>query len=149
METAFADIVMIRFLQPGGYLELHEFTFPFHCDDGSCDLGNPFMHWSVLFNQGAAKAGVDMEQCANLDPWLREAGFTEVTKHRLRMPFTGWPEDPLEKKLGEFYGRTFDWGVSIALLTRRLGWSEESAQVFLADVRKEAVKKSNHVYIPL
>ncbi|KAF2802747.1 S-adenosyl-L-methionine-dependent methyltransferase [Mytilinidion resinicola] len=137
------------FLNPGGYLELHEFTFPFHCDDGTATAENPMMQWSIYFNEAAAKGGVDMEQCARLDPLLREAGFVEVTKRRLRLPFTGWSEDPNEKEYGAFYGKAFDWGVCVALLTRRLGWSRERAEVFLMEARKDAADVGVHAYIPL
>ncbi|KAF2192702.1 S-adenosyl-L-methionine-dependent methyltransferase [Zopfia rhizophila CBS 207.26] len=136
-------------LKPGGYLELHEFTFPFHCDDDTAPPENPMMVWSRLFNEGCAKAGVEIEQCANLDPWLREAGFVDVTKLHKRQPFNGWSDDPDERCRGIFYSKIFDWGVSMALLTRRLGWTREAAELFLVDVRKAAADTRVHTYIPL
>ncbi|OCL02528.1 S-adenosyl-L-methionine-dependent methyltransferase [Glonium stellatum] len=138
-----------EFLKPGGYLELHEFTFPFHCDDGTATAENPMMQWSIYFNQAAARGGVDMEICERLDPLLRDAGFVDVAKRRLRLPFTGWSEDPNEREYGAFYGRIFDWGVSLALFTRRLGWSRERAELFLVDARKDAANIGVHAYIPL
>ncbi|OCK78488.1 S-adenosyl-L-methionine-dependent methyltransferase [Lepidopterella palustris CBS 459.81] len=137
------------YLKPGGYLEIHEFTFPFHCDDGTAGPENPMMQWSMYFNEACAKGGVDIEQCANLDPWLREAGFVDVTKLHLKVGFSGWSQDPEMRRISKFYGKIFDWGVSMALLTRRLGWSREKAEVFLADVRKDAADTGVHAYIPL
>ncbi|KAF2461446.1 S-adenosyl-L-methionine-dependent methyltransferase [Lineolata rhizophorae] len=138
-----------HYLKPGGYLELHEFTFPFHCDDGTAGPDSPMVQWSRHFNAAAAKGGVDMETPARLDPLLREAGFVDVTKLRLRLPFTGWSDDPEEKRYGAFYGKIFDWGVSVALFTRRLGWSREAVELFLVDVRKNAADTRVHAYIPL
>ncbi|KAF2494941.1 S-adenosyl-L-methionine-dependent methyltransferase [Lophium mytilinum] len=137
------------FLNPGGYLELHEFTFPFGCDDGTATAESPMVQWSMYCNQAAAKAGVDMEISARMEPLLREAGFVEITKTRLRLPFTGWSEDPREREYGEHYGKIFDWGVTVGMFTRRLGWSRERAEVFLMEARKDAANIGVHAYIPL
>ncbi|KAF2834590.1 S-adenosyl-L-methionine-dependent methyltransferase [Patellaria atrata CBS 101060] len=137
------------YLNPSGYLEIHEFTFPFHCDDGTAGPDSPMMQWSIHFNQAAAKRGVDMEICAQLDPLLREAGFVNITKTRLRLPFTGWSDDPDEKRYGAFYGRTFDWGVSMGLFMNSLGWSRERAEGFVTAAKEDARDVDMHAYIPL
>lgn len=136
-------------LAPGGYLELHEFTFPFRCDDETAAPDNPMMEWSRLFSEACAKASVDMGLCARLDPLLRDAGFAEVTKVRKRQAFGGWSEDRDEREGGTFYGRVFDWSISMALFIRRLGWKREEVELFLMDVRKAAADPGCHVYIPV
>lgn len=107
------------------------------------------MKWSQYFNEAASKGGVDMLKPSTLEPELAAAGFTNITKLRLRLPFTGWSEDPNEKRYGTFYGKVFDWGVSLGLFTQRLGWTREEAEMFLVDVRREAHDIGVHAYIPL
>ena len=65
------------------------------------------------------------------------------------MPVGTWPKDPKLKEIGLFEREHMLAAVepfTLALLTRVLGWSVESTQVFMMNVRKEFQDRQNHVY---
>lgn len=80
------------------------------------------MQWSAYFAEAASQGGVDMQQPGHLEPLLRSAGFIDITKLRLRLPFTAWGGE-CEAAYGAHYGRIFDWAVSLAPFEKRSGWA--------------------------
>jgi hypothetical protein len=83
---------------------------------------------------------------------LAERGFSNVKEDIYKWPSNTWPRDPKFKEIGMWTLANIDAGVegiSMALLTRGLGWTMEEVQVFLVDVRKDMRNKSIHSYWPL
>ena len=104
---------------------------------------------------------------------LIEAGFDDVVEVRYKWPQNRWPKDKKLKELGELHCYSYDqprtstdysdmvgmWmhenfstglaGLSMAVFTRGLGWSQEELEVFLADVRKSMKDPNVHGYYPM
>ena len=60
-----------------------------------------------------------------------------------------WAKDPKMRELGRYQQVNLIEALeaySLALFTRVLGWSNEKVQVFFADVRKEIMDRSLHLY---
>lgn len=80
------------------------------------------------------------------------AGFTKVTVHHYKWPTNRWPKDKGHKLIGLWtlanVGGGLE-GLSMALLTRGLGWSREKVLAYLTDVRKDLHDPKIHAYWPM
>jgi len=34
--------------------------------------------------------------------WMKDAGFVDVTETRIKVPITGWSDDPRQREIGRF-----------------------------------------------
>lgn len=140
---------ILRFNKPDGYVELHEFDFTVHCDDGSLPADSTLAQWVDLIGGAAAKAGFPPDVTPKLPGMLRDAGYVDVVARGVKWPINPWPRDPKHKELGRWAHENFRLaceGMSLALLTRVEGWSVEEVQVFLAKLRGDLQNRKYHAY---
>jgi hypothetical protein len=81
--------------------------------------------------------------------WMRDAGFVDVTETRVKVPLTGWSEDPKMKDIGRFNHVAIDQGLegyALFMLTSIMGWSVDECTAFVAKFRKAMKSKKNHPY---
>ena len=73
----------------------------------------------------------------------------DIKDYTYKLPINSWPKDPRLKEAGTCMCINYVEGyeaISIALLTRALGWTHLEFSVFMAKVRKELVDRSIHCY---
>jgi SAM-dependent methyltransferase len=136
-----------RCLAPGGWLEMQDADFPARCADSSL-AGTPLDQWYNYIVAGGAAMGRNLSMVRLYRGWLEEIGFVNVQERFFRWPINTWPRDPHLKKLGFWFQHDLlelMTGLKTAL-TRGLGWSQEKAEVFLVDVRKDVKDRNIHAY---
>jgi len=136
-------------LEPGGYLEIIDSTFPVLCDDDSLPADSAFLEWSNLMAEASEKLGRSANLAPSYPTWLEEAGFTEITTRTFKWPSNRWPRDQKYKEIGAWTLTALDAGLeglAMALFTRGLGWTQEQVLAFAASARKDMRNTSIHAY---
>ncbi|KAL1842264.1 hypothetical protein VTJ49DRAFT_5649 [Mycothermus thermophilus] len=139
-------------LNPGGYLELADITFPAMCDDGTLSPDSALLKWNELSVKAADLLNHSIESCKHYKRQMEEAGFVNVVEKLYKWPINSWPKDPKYKEIGAYTEQNFVnglYGLSVALFTRALGWSAEELQVFLEEVKKDLRNRHIHAYWPI
>jgi hypothetical protein len=138
-----------RFLEDGGYLEFHDIDFVIRCDDGTLAPDSALSKWHDYMHEGASRAGFPLDAVSKVPDMMRDAGFADVISVPIKWPINTWPRDPKHKQLGQWAMENFCWGcesMSLALLTRALGWSLEEVRVFMTQVRQDLRNRKIHAY---
>lgn len=136
-------------LKPDGWLELHEIQFPIRCDDESVTEDSPLRKWSVLVKEAAAKGGIDALASDKFSRQMEERGFVNVNEQYLKWAVNTWPKGEKQKLVGRLQFENFNRGLqgfSLALLTKVLGWSKDSFDLFLTEVRNDITDRRRHYY---
>ncbi|EOD51934.1 S-adenosyl-L-methionine-dependent methyltransferase [Neofusicoccum parvum] len=139
-------------LNPGGWLELREITFPWGSADGTAVADSPLLDWSEKVRLGAAKAGIDTTACASFEGHLQSIGFVHIRKETPSWPLGPWPRGSREKKMGAYALENLESGlhaVSSAVFSRYLDMSTESIELSLMEARKDLHDPTKHFYAPL
>jgi hypothetical protein len=156
MITCFKDVSNIftsayDTLRPGGWLEMQDICLPILSDDGSIE-GTALQRWCTLVLEASARVGRSWSQSQRYTSALREARFTEIHHVRYQWPLGPWPKGRREKELGVWCRENFLQGlqgISMAVLTRGLGWSAPEVEVLLAEIRTGLLTEPIHAYIPV
>lgn len=83
---------------------------------------------------------------------MADAGFIDIVEIPFMWPQNRWPKDKHFKELGLWTRENFTSGaeaMSLALLTRGLGWTREEVVVFVARVKNDMRDPRIHAYWPL
>ncbi|CZT49179.1 related to methyltransferase [Rhynchosporium secalis] len=142
----------LEFLNPGGWLEVKDIKFPIEDNGESFGEECAVKRWSDLILEGTVNLGRPCDSAKDYKRQLEEAGFEDVVEVRYKWPQNRWPKDRKMKELGMWMHENFSTGLaglSMAVFTRGLGWSQEELQVFLTDVRKSMKDPSVHGYYPI
>jgi hypothetical protein len=81
--------------------------------------------------------------------WLANAGFVDIVEKKYKWPANRWPKDKKYKELGAWSLTALDGGLeglTLALFTRGLSWSQEETLAFCALVRRELRNPRIHAY---
>ncbi|KND92589.1 hypothetical protein TOPH_02811, partial [Tolypocladium ophioglossoides CBS 100239] len=129
-------------LEPGGYFEIQDHLYPlFGNDRNDGKFEKTHLHeWSVNMVEAAKRSGRPIDVAPRFTKILEDAGFIAVTEETRPVPIGGWPRDPTLKLIGRIVGEMLTdnlEGISSALFTRNLKWTEEEMRVYLARVRKD------------
>ena len=138
------------YMKPGGWLEMQELQLPCQCDDGSATRESPFIDWSHKLMEAATNVSIDTLACEKFEDQLTRQGFINIKHESIKWPIGPWAKGKKEKELGMWMlENTLQGlqGLSMALLTRHLGWSPEAVELFLVGVRKQMFDRSSHVYV--
>ncbi|MBE3043029.1 hypothetical protein IMZ48_10745 [Candidatus Bathyarchaeota archaeon] len=139
-------------LEPGGYLELQDYHFPYASDDGTLKKDNILFRVSSLVIDAAATAGRPIDCTPDYKSLLEKKGFVDVVERCFKWPLNDWPRDPHHKELGNWQRETLHAGVEgliMALFTRYLGWAKEEVLVAGAQFRAALKDRSVHAYVPM
>ncbi|KAH8692097.1 S-adenosyl-L-methionine-dependent methyltransferase [Talaromyces proteolyticus] len=139
-------------LNPGGYMELADISFPARVDDDSYPENSALRRWSDLMLESAKKLGRYANSAALYKRQMIDAGFVDVVETIYPWPTNHWPKDPKLKELGRWVLQDVGYnlsGISMALFTRGLRWTAAEVEVFLVDVRKEFKDAKIHCYFPI
>ncbi|KAH0436351.1 methyltransferase domain-containing protein [Colletotrichum camelliae] len=136
-------------LEPGGYLEVQDSRWPLTSDDGSLTESHSVMKWTRMLTEATDMIGRPMNITETFDVIMRKVGFEDVRKTRIRFPMSPWPKDPKLKDMGLWTQASLLPGIegmSLALMTREMGWSKEETLILCAEVRKELKDPKIHAY---
>ncbi|KAK3943255.1 S-adenosyl-L-methionine-dependent methyltransferase [Diplogelasinospora grovesii] len=142
----------MRYLKPGGYLEIFDFSANMQSDDGVFGPDHVYTQWFELFQQAGDKIGKTFEiiDHGRAAGWMRDAGFAHVTEVKKKLPMGGWPKDPRLKEIGIFHMASASAaleGYLLYTMTNVLGWTYEDVQVFAAKCRATLRDRSIHAYV--
>lgn len=127
-------------LNPGGWLEVRDISFPWGSADGTAISDSPLLDWSEKVLRGALKAGIDTTACKSFERHLRAIGFVNLRKEMTSFPLGAWPRGQKEKKLGAHALENLQSGlpaISTAVFSRCLDMSTEAIEVTLMEARKD------------
>ncbi|RBR10776.1 uncharacterized protein FIESC28_09307 [Fusarium coffeatum] len=136
-------------LEPGGWLEIIDPTFPAKSDDGTLKPTSPLHKWDELTVKGAATLGRPFIETEDHERRMKEAGFINVTKKTFKWPSNTWPKDPKYKEIGLWTLANIERNlesISSFLLRQGLGMTHEEIVVFIANVREEMRNTKVHAY---
>ncbi|KAH7210443.1 S-adenosyl-L-methionine-dependent methyltransferase [Fusarium oxysporum] len=136
--------------KPGGWVESVELWGNSKCDDDTLKPESPLHKWVEVFKKIESLTGKSFFWDDKMQQSISDAGFTNVSGRRIKVPIGTWPKDKTLKQWGA-WNRHFLLqgleGFSIRGLTEMLGWKYEDAQLFLADMRKELTNPALHAYL--
>lgn len=142
---------VLRCLKPGGWFEHMDYDPHVYSDDGSLAPDSAWHAYGDLFITAGEKLGrtfnIIIDQ-ANMG-WMRDAGFVNVNERRLKLPMGGWAADPKLKDVGRYNLLSTEQGLEgfmLYILTNVHGWDVVQAHAYVASVRSELKKRSNHAY---
>ncbi|KAG9233730.1 S-adenosyl-L-methionine-dependent methyltransferase [Amylocarpus encephaloides] len=137
-------------LEPGGYLELQDGTFPFQYIDG-VPRDSHLYKWNEIVVTGAAKSGRPWTNAQHYKEWMEEIGFVDVVEKNFYWPTNAWPKGEYFKKVAAYWQADFlngIEGISLKVMTA-MGWELEEIQVFIAEVRKDVKDVNIKAYLPI
>lgn len=136
-------------LEPGGWVEIQDIDFPIKCDDGTMPKTSAIYRWSEVLIEASYKLGFKLDTCGKAKQMMEDVGFVDVVQVPFKWPMNRWPRQRKYKELGMWVLENFTSGLeamSLALLTRGLGWTIDEVNVFIAFVRKDMCDQSIHAY---
>jgi SAM-dependent methyltransferase len=139
-------------LEPGGWIEMVDCLFPIDSDDGTLDDDQAIMKWINALIEASETLGRPLTDAKDHEQRLIDAGYENVHKKVFKWPTNSWPKDKKHKEIGFWtlanIGSGLE-GLSLALLTRGLNWTQEEVLVFLAQVRLDLKNTKIHGYWPI
>ncbi|KAL5336256.1 S-adenosyl-L-methionine-dependent methyltransferase [Aspergillus crustosus] len=139
----------LKTLRPGGWFDQLEMSIQFRSDDGTVTDNHVLAVWSKTFIEAGEKFGKTFQAAELAKDCIQEAGFTNVTERRFKLPIGPWSRDKRLKKLGMWNlihcERSIE-GWAMALLTRVMGWTYTEVQVLLAQMRAGLRDPNTHAY---
>ena len=119
------------------------------CDDNTIPIDSKLVEWSATLLEATARSGRPMAYNKHTRAMLEEQGFTEIQEQILVIPFNAWPTDSHLKEIGRWYQLGLTQGfeaLTLAPLTRIMGWKKSDVDKLVADCRKEICMKRIHAY---
>ncbi|KAF5710362.1 hypothetical protein FMUND_9564 [Fusarium mundagurra] len=111
-------------LEPSGYLEMQDLTYPITCDDGTLPPDCEVLRSGLLSIEASAKAGRAINLAPKYKSFLEKAGFVDVVEKQFKWPINEWPKDKHYKELGKWSYANINSGLEgllLGLFTRFLG----------------------------
>ncbi|KAJ4995917.1 Secondary metabolism regulator LAE1 [Colletotrichum sp. SAR 10_66] len=136
-------------LTPGGWFEIDDLALPLGCDDGTLTKDSALWRWHDAVSQASEKLGRPLVSMSTHLDAIKAAGFVDVEFKEFKWPLNSWPKDARLKELGSWQCNNLDMGLeglSLALLTRALDWSQEEVLALCALARKDLRNRSIHAY---
>ena len=94
-------LIDIRNLNPGGWIEVVDITFPALSDDGTLTPDSPFSKWCNLMIEAANNLGRSLESAKSYKEQLEAVGFKNTVQVVHKWPQNTWPRDHKYKELGK------------------------------------------------
>ena len=136
-------------LEPGGYLEMHDGTFPIQCDDGTMPEDCAILQLANLAKEGSARLGRPLDVSPTYAKLMANAGFVDIVFGKYKWPSNPWPRDRKMKTLGHWTLANIDGGLEgifLALLTRGMNMTVEDTLLLCAAARKDLHNPNIHSY---
>ncbi|KAJ0366116.1 hypothetical protein COL154_004030 [Colletotrichum chrysophilum] len=154
MAGAFANVPAIiqkvyDNLTPGGWYEVGDLVLPLGCDDGTVSKDSALWKWHDAVYQASKQMGRPIDSPTVYIDAMKATGFVDVKLHEFKWPLNSWPKDPHLQVLGDWQFHNLSMGleaISLALLTRVMGWTKEEVFALCALARKELRSLKIHAY---
>jgi hypothetical protein len=92
-----------RHLNPGGYIEVTDISFPIRMDDAVFPPDSALEKWGNLMLESAKNIGRPSNSAESYKSQLVAAGFEKVVETQYKWPQNDWPVDPKLKEMGLLY----------------------------------------------
>ncbi|PWY95907.1 S-adenosyl-L-methionine-dependent methyltransferase [Aspergillus sclerotioniger CBS 115572] len=132
----------------GGWIEFQDFHLITYSQDGTLTPDNKIYKWFEYLREACDIMGRPATVGAKLPEYAAAAGFSNIHHRIYPLPLGSWPKEQRLKEAGALNILQFLEGIeacSVATFTHVLGWSLEAVEVFLAEVRADALKKGAHL----
>ncbi|KAH9434136.1 hypothetical protein MCOR02_006159 [Pyricularia oryzae] len=141
---------LIHNLNPGGWAEFTEWIVHVQSPDHSLD-GGAFMRWNKVLRRGLRELGSSVFYPLEYRRILRLAGFVNIQENKYAAPTNACYPGKRLQRIGNLMTR--NWLGVIEPLSLpvfgALGWSQESLDRLIDDVKKEIVDPKFHSYMTL
>ncbi|KAF2117101.1 S-adenosyl-L-methionine-dependent methyltransferase [Lophiotrema nucula] len=128
-----------KFTKPGGWVEFQDFDTRFYTSTGG-EYGPDTIiaDWADKIADGLRKFGVEPDPGPQIEQWVKDAGFINVTAKTLPFPVGTWPKDKKLKEIGAFnlimYLDNLE-GLTSKVFANAWGWKDEEIKVYCAKAR--------------
>lgn len=85
---------MFKNTKPGGWVEFQDIDARYYSEDGSLTEQHQTSRWIAGLMQAGEKINRVVSPGPDLEGWVRDAGYTNITHRRFKMPIGPWPSDP-------------------------------------------------------
>jgi SAM-dependent methyltransferase len=137
----------------GGWVEFQDWDTFLYSADQSLLPESAVAKFHVMSGGAREAQGYDMKPGRSLERWLREAGFVNVTTHKILLPLGPWPKIRPAKEIGAYnllQMQTAIEGICLGTLPHApQTWSIEEIQVFLAQIRSDFRNHTIHAQYDL
>jgi hypothetical protein len=143
---------MYKHTRPGGYCELADLAFTVHTDDNTMPDDSPVKIYFELLEKAMNEAGRPGYTGAQLEKFLRDAGFVDIVVTSFKQPMGPWPKKKNLKMAGGLAlasNETAFHAYGLAVFTRTLKMSVEEAERICSAAVKESMNRRAHMYTPL
>lgn len=135
-------------------MELLEIDLFAHSDDKTLTEDHHLSKLIHLLDEASTMIGRPFQDNKKNKDILRDAGFVDIVETVFKWPTNRWPLDKRYKEIGEWNNLNMDSfkgleALSMAALTRVLGWTQEEVTIFLAKVRRDLNDRTIHAYWPV
>lgn len=128
-----------------GYIEQVEIDWMPHCDNGTLPPHADILKWATELLGAMDMHGRPMRvDSQRTMAYLSEAGFVDIKEEVIKVPISGWPDDPVEKERGRWLALALIKGLSaltLAPLTRIKGRSRAEVEQLIERVRMEVANR--------
>ncbi|KAI5796122.1 S-adenosyl-L-methionine-dependent methyltransferase, partial [Pyronema domesticum] len=131
---------------PGGYVELCEYSITINCGDGTMKPDNSLKIWMDSLRESMTKMGRPPPNFDHMKQLLEKAGFEDVHASEVKEPMGPWPKGPRGKRIGAMVLLNCETGIesyAMAAFTRVLGMEVEKARA-LCDGALSAARNKNY-----
>ncbi|KAI5796112.1 S-adenosyl-L-methionine-dependent methyltransferase [Pyronema domesticum] len=140
---------IMRCMNPGGYVELCEYSITLNCDDGTMKPDNGTKIWMDKLRESMIKMGRPPPELESMKMLLEKAGFEDVHALEAKEPVGPWPKDDRQKRIGAMSLLNCETGFEsygMAAFTRVLGMEVEKARAICDAAISVARNKNYHMY---
>ncbi|RPA93839.1 S-adenosyl-L-methionine-dependent methyltransferase [Choiromyces venosus 120613-1] len=130
-------------LKPGGYIEFHDFSSLFECEDGTLAPESVLNLWVKTWEEGATQSGRNWSTVGpEMPAMMRVVGFENVVNEAYKVYTLGArpQEDKRLREMSMCMLRQFlegAEGITLDMFIRVLGWDKKDVEDLVAKVRKE------------
>ncbi|KAI5811847.1 S-adenosyl-L-methionine-dependent methyltransferase, partial [Pyronema omphalodes] len=140
---------MMRCTNPGGYVELCEYSLTVNCDDGTMKPDNGAKVYGEYLREAMTRMERKVPKLEWMKMLLEKAGFEDVHAVEIKEPMGPWPKDLKQKKIGAMSllncSSSFE-SYGMAAFTRVLGMEVEKARAICEDAIAVVRNKNYHLY---
>ncbi|KAF4424067.1 putative methyltransferase tdiE [Colletotrichum fructicola] len=139
-------------LNPGGWFELGDLSLPLGCHDGTLRDDSAIARWHDALYQASDYLGRPIISLSSYLDVIHKVGFLDVTCKAFPWPNNGWPADLKLKEIGMNHCVNLEMGLeglSLALLTRGMGWNEQNVRQLCDEARVDIRDRRIHAFWPI
>ncbi|KAJ0311044.1 hypothetical protein COL516b_001746 [Colletotrichum fioriniae] len=134
-------------VNPGGWVEIQDMDGLYYSDDGTYTDDHATRQWNRQYIDACEAMGRTARPGPQLEGWVRDAGFQNVTHQRFKVPIGPWAKDEYYADVGMLNLVQLLEGLegfTLKIFCGFLGQTREEVMVLLARVRKELKEGACH-----